>query len=132
MALIKCPECGNEVSDKAPVCPKCAFPIADSIPSGTVRIKMSALRAVLGGRQKVTMSSEGKTLWTGVVGQIAEVRFDKATTVNIEYHLSPMHYGGKCSGVIDPTRGKKYSVQVRQGVMKTVMELQRVDVIDSD
>lgn len=27
MALIKCPECGNEVSDKAASCPKCGYPI---------------------------------------------------------------------------------------------------------
>jgi len=26
--LIKCPECSNEVSDKAEKCPKCAYPIA--------------------------------------------------------------------------------------------------------
>jgi ribosomal protein L7/L12 len=27
MALIKCPECSNEVSDKAAACPKCGYPI---------------------------------------------------------------------------------------------------------
>lgn len=27
MALIDCPECGNEVSDKAPTCPRCGVPI---------------------------------------------------------------------------------------------------------
>lgn len=27
MALIKCPECQNEVSDKATSCPHCGFPI---------------------------------------------------------------------------------------------------------
>ena len=27
MALIKCPECGYEVSDKAISCPKCGYPI---------------------------------------------------------------------------------------------------------
>jgi uncharacterized membrane protein YvbJ len=27
MALIKCPECGKEISDKAEQCPKCACPI---------------------------------------------------------------------------------------------------------
>jgi len=27
MVLIKCPECGSEVSDKAEKCPKCAYPI---------------------------------------------------------------------------------------------------------
>jgi len=27
MALIKCPECGTEVSEKAEKCPKCAYPL---------------------------------------------------------------------------------------------------------
>ena len=27
MSLIKCPECGNEISDKAYSCPKCGCPI---------------------------------------------------------------------------------------------------------
>lgn len=28
MALIKCPECGKEISDRAEACPNCAYPIA--------------------------------------------------------------------------------------------------------
>jgi len=28
MALINCPECTSEISDKAPSCPKCGAPIA--------------------------------------------------------------------------------------------------------
>jgi hypothetical protein len=28
MALIKCPECSKDVSDKAPACPNCGAPIA--------------------------------------------------------------------------------------------------------
>jgi len=31
MSLIKCPECGHEVSDKAPACPHCGAPIATMI-----------------------------------------------------------------------------------------------------
>lgn len=27
MALIKCPECGREISDKAGSCPHCGYPI---------------------------------------------------------------------------------------------------------
>ncbi|OGC00106.1 hypothetical protein A2V82_16330 [candidate division KSB1 bacterium RBG_16_48_16] len=27
MPLIKCPECGKDVSDKAPTCPNCAYPL---------------------------------------------------------------------------------------------------------
>jgi len=31
MALIKCPECSAEISDKAHNCPKCAYPISKPI-----------------------------------------------------------------------------------------------------
>lgn len=31
MAIIKCPECGHEISDKAPVCPNCGVAIAGMI-----------------------------------------------------------------------------------------------------
>lgn len=31
MAIIKCPECGHHVSDKAPVCPNCGVEIADKV-----------------------------------------------------------------------------------------------------
>ena len=40
MALIKCPECGKEVSDKAQSCPNCGCPLSEMVASGTVRIKM--------------------------------------------------------------------------------------------
>lgn len=28
MALVRCPDCGSEVSDSAPACPRCGRPIA--------------------------------------------------------------------------------------------------------
>ena len=31
MALIKCPECGHEVSSEAKNCPNCGYPIAEKI-----------------------------------------------------------------------------------------------------
>lgn len=31
MAIIKCPECQNEVSDKAAACPKCGCPIKEDV-----------------------------------------------------------------------------------------------------
>ncbi len=33
MALIKCPECGKQVSDKASSCPQCGCPISSSVAS---------------------------------------------------------------------------------------------------
>lgn len=34
MALIDCPECGGQVSDRAPACPHCGVPIADGVGIG--------------------------------------------------------------------------------------------------
>ena len=31
MAIIKCPECGHQISDKAPVCPSCGVEIAGKV-----------------------------------------------------------------------------------------------------
>jgi hypothetical protein len=43
MALIKCPECGNEVSSVAASCPKCAYPIASApIKDKTVLIEQTS------------------------------------------------------------------------------------------
>lgn len=35
MALIKCPECGKEISDKAPQCIHCGCPINNKVDSNT-------------------------------------------------------------------------------------------------
>ena len=32
MALIKCPECGREISNKAPACIHCGYPLQESQP----------------------------------------------------------------------------------------------------
>lgn len=38
MALIKCPECGKEISDKAACCPNCGFPVE--------RVKYKAIKCL--------------------------------------------------------------------------------------
>jgi len=35
MALIECPECGGQVSDRAPACPHCGVPIAQGVTADT-------------------------------------------------------------------------------------------------
>lgn len=134
MAMIKCPECGKEVSDKAKACPNCGYPIADASPSGTVRIKVNPLNDSTGinGNQKVSIFSSGKTLWEGNVGDVAELYFDAPTDITVKYHISLLHYGGECSGTIDPSNSKKYVVSARQGFMSTKIVLAPVDVFDAD
>ena len=134
MAMIKCPECGNQVSDRAKACIHCGCPIEELAPSGIVKIKVSVLKSPTGfnGNQKVSIFANGKTLWEGKSGEVAELNFDGATSISVKYHMSMMHYGGECSGVIDPSKSKKYNVSARQGIMSTKLVLQQVDVFDAD
>jgi len=45
MALIKCPECLTEVSDCAPTCPKCGFPVSDWVKQKEQKEKNEAAAA---------------------------------------------------------------------------------------
>ena len=42
MALIKCPECHKEISDKAPTCPHCGCPLSNN-PEVVIDEKASAI-----------------------------------------------------------------------------------------
>lgn len=133
MALIKCPECGKEVSDKAKACGNCGCPIEDSLPSGDVKIKISSLPAVplFSAKQKASIASaDGKVLWEGKVGEVAEIYFEGETEITVKYHTSMSNFGGKCKGTIKPSKSKKYAVITKAGVSRMV--LQAVDVIDAD
>ena len=46
--------------------------------------------------------------------------------------MSCVRTRGSCMGVIDPSKGRVYNVYARQGFMKVILELQRVDVLDGD
>ncbi len=45
MALIKCPECGKEISDKASNCPNCGNPIAEKQNEATVQTPKVEVKA---------------------------------------------------------------------------------------
>ena len=71
MALINCPECGREISDKASACPHCGYPISsqDTVSSNCASIrvlcKTSSLQidghtAQYGNIVKIDVGTEGK------------------------------------------------------------------------
>lgn len=128
MAMIKCPECGKMVSNMAASCPGCGYPIAKLAPSGKVQIKFSSYY----GTQSASLTANGKTLWQGKTGQIAELQFDRPTNVHISYSIGMYDAPGSCDGVIDPKRSKKYAVTSRPGLITMKLSLQPVDVFDSD
>ena len=45
MALIKCPDCGREVSDRADKCPSCASPLNQDVPASSLTVKSGTQRA---------------------------------------------------------------------------------------
>lgn len=70
MALIKCAECGREVSDRAPNCPQCGVPIAPQQPTKTVLVLPSnksrmtaALLAIFLGGLGAHKFYLGKPFW---------------------------------------------------------------------
>lgn len=134
MALIQCPECGKDVSDKAQSCINCGCPLENLSSSGTVRIKLSFVKIQngLNGKQKATIFADDKILWEGQTGETVDIHFDGPTTITVKYHTSMMHYGGTCTGVIDPVKSKKYNVSPRLGFMSTKLVIQPVDVFDAD
>lgn len=134
MAMIKCPECGKDVSDKAKNCPNCGCPIASSVPNNTVKIRMSPVMAADGinGHQKASIKYGGDTLWEGETGEVAELTLKEPTEISINYHMSLMHYGGECSVTVDPAKSPRYNVSARQGFFCTKLVLQPVDVFDAD
>lgn len=141
MALIKCFDCGKEISDRAGVCPFCGCPIDQLIKSGeTVKIKLlqMAVQATANkylemtrGDQKVSILSNGRSIWEGRAGQVAELSLVQPTDIEIKYHMSTWRRGGKGSGTVDPARSKTYIVSAYSGV-PLKLELRPVDSLDAD
>lgn len=129
MALINCPECGSEVSDKAKACPRCGYAIADNRPDGCIKIKITD---IYGYPQKVLITSGEKVLWEGHAGQTADFYLEKATNVHIKYHLGITGYPMECDEHIDPIKGKRYQIKTSPGFFKPKIHLTQVDFVDSD
>lgn len=53
MAIIKCPECQNEVSDKATACPKCGCPITNALEEKTEQVNEQEKENTKNSKKKV-------------------------------------------------------------------------------
>ena len=132
MALIKCPECGKEISDKATSCPNCGCPITEMATSGIVRIKMpnnivQGWVGLFSSRDAVVLNSSGKTLWKGHHGENAKFSIDTPTKIKIELG----GWANPVEGTVEPK--KKYSLVQDLGAhWLATYRLTEVDVIDSE
>lgn len=77
MALIKCPDCGKEISDKAPVCPNCGRPIA---PTGIYSFLSQRWVKIIG---IIVLAYIGLRIMGGIMGSI-----NRYQTRKMEYNIS--------------------------------------------
>ena len=132
MALIKCKECGKEISDKAKSCINCGCPLTNLIEEGKVRIKIPN-NIVIGwvglfsSRKATIYDEDGNVLWEGSHGENAKFTIDK--TINIIIDLGG--WANRVTGTVEPK--KKYSLIQDLGVhMLATFTLTEVDYIDAD
>lgn len=131
MALIVCPECGRQVSDKAAACPNCGSPISAMF-NKKVMIRMPAAEQVATGWVGLFMSKDAyvsannRILWKGQLGQSATFELERPMKVEIDIGK----WGNVKPSVIQP--GKRYEVvQDMSPHWKASFYLSEVDVIDS-
>ncbi len=75
MALIKCPECGKEISDKAAACPNCGTPIADK----KVKVHFHRKKALGGSANTGTVIVDGATVGSAANGAEFDVMLSSGT-----------------------------------------------------
>lgn len=77
MALVACPECGTDVSDKAATCPKCGVPL---LTESKVIVAAPAQAMLLNPR--VVAYLDGREVASLKRGELAEIHVDHDTTLS--------------------------------------------------
>lgn len=127
MAMIKCPECGNMVSDKAQSCIHCGYPL--EAPNYIATIRMPHMNGCL-VKKKIVLTN-GKT------GEIlAEAGLDETVKVEISEPMT-IHFkmggGFKADFNVTPKPNAKYAIIIRNSLMGFQQPvLTEVDHIDAD
>lgn len=123
MALIKCEDCGKEISDKAVACPNCGCPVdIRHEDNNIVSIKIDNVTQVQIILQKcyAYRKSDDKLLGTCKQGEILNIEISKKTDI----YLKSKNWFGKLPLTVCP--GEKYVLK-QNGMMKPYIT--KVDVI---
>lgn len=67
MALIACPECKHQVSDKAPACPQCGAPIAAAAETAAVGVPLQTIQGTA-KELKGQLALAALFFWGGIAG----------------------------------------------------------------
>lgn len=126
MALIKCPECGKEVSNKAKTCPNCGFAVSDAT-NDLIRIKIDRDPSCAWTEIRI-FKRQGHELLTKVrAGTVAEIRSNK----EIEIQFQGLTEWPMCFATVSPKDGGKYRAVWGAGFFSpTITSCFKVDDID--
>ncbi len=126
MAVVKCPDCGKDVSDRANVCIHCGAPLNFSVKNGEIRIKCQYLNGSM-MKANVVNSETGDVLAKIRQGEVVSFTIDRDTPVDVSF------FGFKStSGVLKYTGAHNYEINAVPGFLLTKLVLNEVTNIDTD
>ena len=126
MALIKCPECGRDVSDKAQSCIHCGCPLAAVNPSGLVTVAVNGPGMV---KMYIFDMNTGKELWCGNNGEVARFNVEKETEISVIGSMERKHPERGAKAVV--RGGRRYEYKCIQSFFSVKYVINEIDVIDS-
>lgn len=104
MALIKCPDCGKQISSQAASCPNCGCPIANR--PTTVKIRcLSDDRHV----KRMKFAIGGRVVAEAPLGSVATITINEPTTVDVTIVLGII--GGGSPARFRAVPGKCYEAK---------------------
>ena len=120
MAMIKCPECGREVSDKAAACPHCAYPIGKQAEMNSGEMSFDCVSGQIFNNGCTVYDSHGNELAKCRQGDT--ISFPCTAPMSVTVKMSGAF--GKPTVTVEP--GKKYQVSISGMGKVTVQEVSRI------
>ena len=125
MALVKCPDCGREVSSSAKACPQCGCPISELRTDGPVRIKLTSQ---LAGTVRILNMENDDLLWSGKPGSVASFSVSAPTHIGLKWGIA----GNVAKeNIFTVEANRKYEFVWQKGFFMNKLNLLEIDVIDS-
>lgn len=126
MAIIMCPECGKNVSDKAAACIHCGYPLQKI--QGKVIIKASNAFIGLAGKYNIYDSHNNK-LGSIKSGELWEIDINEDTVLLVKYNGA---FRGPQEIKCYADQINKFAISIQNGGFAHGFSVSKVDVIDSD
>lgn len=127
MGVVKCPDCGLDVSDRANTCIHCGAPLNFSVENGHIRIKCAYINGASLGKANIYNSETGELIASIKQNEVIALSIKKDTHVDISFLLMK-----GTSGILKYKGTHNYEISVAPGFFTGKLVLNEVTNIDSD